>query len=148
MPTEVTVHNTNGQALAPNLYRFNQQDQTLSILQNGQFIVTFSDGTQQQKMAAEVYSYDFVRNIDLYHVTDELILTTQELPFEPAYVALESFGFEPVPVKATILNGQLHVTPKAEGLAILHLTGKTKKRLTFILKVKRLLDNGPFSVRG
>ena len=132
----MTVQNANGQPLASNFYNFNQQDQTLSISQNGQYIVTFSDGTQQQKMAADVYSYDFVRSIDLYHLTDELILTTQELPFEPAHVALESFGFEPVSVKATILNGQLHVTPKAEGLSILHLTGKTKKQRTFILKVK------------
>ncbi|QSB10206.1 S-layer homology domain-containing protein [Lysinibacillus fusiformis] len=146
VPTELTVHNTNGQALAPNLYSFNQQDQTLSILQNGQFIVTFSDGTQQQKMAAEVYSYDFVRNIDLYHLTDELILTTQELPFEPAYVALESFGFEPVPVKATILNGQLHVTPKAEGLAILHLTGKNEETAYLYIESKKIAGQWAFLV--
>ena len=73
----MTVQNANGQPLASNFYNFNHQDQTLSISQNGQYIVTFSDGTQQQEMAADVYSYDFVRGIDLYHLTDELILTAQ-----------------------------------------------------------------------
>ncbi|MEY2372406.1 S-layer homology domain-containing protein [Lysinibacillus capsici] len=146
MPAEVTVQNTNGQPLASNLYNFNQQDQTLSILQNGQFIVTFSNGTQQQKMAADVYSYDFVRSIDLYHLTDELILTTQELPFEPTHVALESFGFEPVPVKATILNGQLHVTPKAEGLAILHLTGKNDQTAYLYIESKKIAGHWAFLV--
>lgn len=97
-------------------------------------------------MAAEVYSYDFVRNIDLYHLTDELILTTQELPFEPAYVALESFGFEPVPVKATILNGQLHVTPKAEGLAILHLTGKNEETAYLYIESKKIAGQWAFLV--
>lgn len=146
MPAEVTVQNTNGQPLASNLYNFNQQDQTLSILQNGQFIVTFSNGTQQQNMGADVYSYDFVRSIDLYHLTDELILTTQELPFEPTHVALESFGFEPVPVKATILNGQLHLTPKAEGLAILHLTGKNDQTAYIYIESKKIAGHWAFLV--
>lgn len=146
IPTEVTVQNANGQPLASNFYNFNQQDQTLSISQNGQFFVTFSDGTQQQKMAADVYSYDFVRSIDLYHLTDELILTTQELPFEPAHVALESFGFEPVSVKATILNGQLHVTPKAEGLSILHLTGKNEETAYLYIESKKIAGQWAFLV--
>ncbi|MGR7910818.1 S-layer homology domain-containing protein [Lysinibacillus capsici] len=146
IPTEVTVQNANGQPLASNFYNFNQQDQTLSISQNGQYIVTFSDGTQQQKMAADVYSYDFVRSIDLYHLTDELILTAQELPFEPTHVALESFGFEPVPVKATILDGQLHITPKAEGLAILHLTGKDNETAYLYIESKKIAGQWAFLV--
>ncbi|EKU44944.1 S-layer protein, putative [Lysinibacillus fusiformis ZB2] len=146
MPAEVTVQNTNGQPLASNLYNFNQQDQTLSILQNGQFIVTFSNGTQQQKMAADVYSYDFVRSIDLYHLTDELIVTTPELPFEPTSVVLEDLGFEPASVKATILNGQLHVTPKAEGLAILHLTGSNDQTAYLYIESKKIAGQWAFLV--
>ncbi|MEK5487524.1 S-layer homology domain-containing protein [Lysinibacillus sp. FSL M8-0355] len=144
VPTEVTVQNMNGQALASNLYSFNQDDQTLSISKNGQFIVTFSDGTQQQKMAADVYAYDFVRGIDLYHLTDELTLSTPVLPFEPASVALEVFDFEPAPVKATILNGQLHVTPKTEGIAILHLTGKNEETVYLYVESKKIAGQWAF----
>lgn len=144
VPTQITVQDTNGQALASNLYSFNSNDQTLTILKNGQFIVTFSDGDHQQKMAADVYAYDFVRSIDLYHLTDELTLTTQELPFEPASVAIEDLGFEPASVKATILNGQLLVTPKAEGTAVLHLTGKNGETAYLYIESKKFADQWAF----
>ncbi len=137
VPTQVTVQNANGQALASNLYNFNTTDQTLSILQNGEFIVTFSDGEHQQKMAADVYSLDLVRYIDLYHFTDELTLTTQALSFEPASVALEDLGFEPASVKATIVKGQLLITPKAEGSAVLHLTGKNGETEYLYIETKK-----------
>lgn len=49
----------NGQELPSNLYSVHQNDQTLTILNDGQFIVSFSDGTTSAKRAADVYSYDF-----------------------------------------------------------------------------------------
>ncbi|WP_053484650.1 S-layer homology domain-containing protein [Lysinibacillus sp. FJAT-14745] len=126
VPTEVSIQTADGQALSPNLYSFKSTNNsaTLSIFKNGQYILTFTNGTQQQTMAADVDTYDFVRSIDLYQVTDELTFSSNKLSFEPTQVALEKFNSEPAAVKASIKEKNVNVTPLAEGPAILHITGK------------------------
>lgn len=75
IPTEVSIQTTDGQTLSPAAYEFktNNQSASISIFKNGQYLLTFSNGTQQQVMAAEVTTYDFVRSIDLYQIADELV---------------------------------------------------------------------------
>lgn len=130
-PTEVSIQTADGQALSSADYAFESTDNaaTLSIFKDGQYLLTFTNGTQQQEMAADVYMYDFVRSIDLYEITDQLTFTSDYLSFEPVQVALENLddSSDPthqVPVKAVIEGNTLHVTPLAEGNAVLHVTGK------------------------
>ncbi|MEB2279288.1 S-layer homology domain-containing protein [Lysinibacillus xylanilyticus] len=126
VPTKVSIQTADGQALSPELYNFKSTNNsaTLSIFKNGQYILTFTNGTQQQTMAADVNTYDFVRSIGLYQVTDELTFSSSDLSFEPTHVALEKFNSEPAAVKATIKDKKVNVTPLAEGTSILHITGK------------------------
>lgn len=128
VPTEVSIQTLDGQDLSPELYNFKSANNTatLSIYKNGQYIITFTNGTQQQIMVADVDTYDFVRSIDLYQVTmtDELTLSSKDLSFEPANVALEKLNAQPATVKASIKDNNVNVTPIAEGPAILHITGK------------------------
>jgi hypothetical protein len=126
IPTEVSIQTADGQALSPELYSFTSTNNTatLSIYKNGQYMLTFSNGTQQQMMAADVDTYDFVRSIDMYQITDELAFSSDDLSFEPTSVALEQLNFEPAAVKATIKENKVNVTPLAEGTSILHITGK------------------------
>ncbi|MDM5249299.1 S-layer homology domain-containing protein [Lysinibacillus sp. G4S2] len=126
VPTEVSIQTADGQALSPELYNFKSTNKTatLSIYKNGQYTLTFSNGTQQQTMVADVDTYDFVRSIDLYQITDELAFSNEDLSFEPTSVALEKLNFEPAAVKASIKENKVNVTPLAEGTSILHITGK------------------------
>lgn len=71
-------------------------------------------------------------------------MTTPELPFEPASVVLEDLGFEPASVKATILSGQLLVAPKAEGTAVLHLTGKNGETDYLYIETKKFAGQWAF----
>ncbi|QDP99332.1 S-layer homology domain-containing protein [Lysinibacillus fusiformis] len=131
VPTEVSIQTADGQAVSSDLYALETKNNetTLSIFKNGQYLLTFTDGTQQQTMAADVYTYDFVRSIDLYELSNDLTFTSEDLSFEPINVVLEDLndGSDPaykIPVKATIVGSTLNVTPLAEGTAILHITGK------------------------
>lgn len=126
IPTEVSIQTADGQALSPELYSFTSTNNTatLSIYKNGQYMLTFSNGTQQQMMAADVDTYDFVRSIDMYQITDELAFSSNDLSFEPTSVALEQLNSEPAAVKASIKENKVNVTPLAEGTSILHITGK------------------------
>ena len=130
-PTEVSIQTGDGQELSSDDYALETKDNvtTLSIYKDGQYLLTFTNDTQQQTMAADVYTYDFVRSIDLYEITDELTFTSDDLTFEPVQVALEGLddSSDPthkVPVKAVIEGNKLNVTPLAEGNAVLHVTGK------------------------
>lgn len=130
-PTEVSIQTADGQALSSDSYALETKDNgtTLSIFKDGQYLLTFTNGTQQQIMAADVYTYDFVRSIDLYELTDELTFTSDYFTFEPVQVALEDLddGSDPtykVPVKAVLDGNKLIVTPLAEGNAMIHVTGK------------------------
>jgi len=126
IPTEVSIQTADGQALSPELYSFTSTNNTatLAIYKNGQYMLTFSNGTQQQMMAADVDTYDFVRSIDMYQITDELAFSSDDLSFEPTSVALEQLNYEPAAVKASIKENKVNVTPLAEGTSILHITGK------------------------
>lgn len=126
IPTEVSIQTADGQALSPELFSFKSTNNTatLSIYKNGQYMLTFSNGTQQQMMAADVDTYDFVRSIDMYQITDELAFSSDDLSFEPTSVALEKLNYEPATVKASIKENKVNVTPLAEGTSILHITGK------------------------
>ncbi|MGN4124464.1 S-layer homology domain-containing protein [Lysinibacillus sphaericus] len=131
IPTEVSIQTADGQALSSALYALETKNNatTLSIFENGQYLLTFTNGTQQQTMAADVYTYDFVRTIDLYELSNDLSFTSEDLSFEPTNVVFEDLndGSDPaykVPVKATIEGSTLKVTPLAEGPAVLHITGK------------------------
>jgi len=126
VPTGVSIQTADGQTLSPELYSFKSSNNsaTLSIHKNGQYILTFTNGTQQQTMAADVDTYDFVRSIDLYQVTDELPFSSSDLSFEPTSVALEKLNPGPAAVKASIKDKKVIVTPLTEGPAILHISGK------------------------
>lgn len=131
VPTEVSIQTADGQAVSSDLYALETKNNetTLSIFKNGQYLLTFTNGTQQQTMAADVDTYDFVRSIDLYELSNDLTFTSEDLSFEPINVVLEDLndGSDPaykIPVKATIVGSTLNVTPLAEGTAILHITGK------------------------
>lgn len=131
VPTDVSIKTADGKALAKDAYAFEVKDTvtTLSIFKNGKYLVTFTDGTHQKTMAAEVYSYDFVRMIDLYEISNHLTFTADDLSFEPTKVTFEDLSdvWEPnyqVPVTATIEDGKLTVKPVTEGPAMLNVTGK------------------------
>ncbi|MGE7112008.1 S-layer homology domain-containing protein [Lysinibacillus sp. NPDC047702] len=142
IPTEVSIQTTDGQALSPAEYEFktNNQSASISIFKNGQYILTFSNGNQQQVMAADVTTYDFVRSIDLYQITDELVFSSDQLKFEPKSVALEKLDLEPTAVKAIIEDNQVKVTPLAEGTAILHITGKNGETVYLYIEFAKIDD--------
>lgn len=131
MPTDVSIQTIDGDTLSSDLYTFEvkEEEVLLSIFENGEYFLTFTNGTQQQTMAADVYTYDFVRMIDLYELANEVVFTKEDFTFEPVSVVFEDLndGSEPaykVPVKAVIQDGNIIATPLAEGPAILHVTGK------------------------
>ncbi|WP_053582808.1 S-layer homology domain-containing protein [Lysinibacillus contaminans] len=138
VPTDVSIKTTDGQALSKDAYAFEVKDKvtTLSIFENGEYKVTFTAGTRQQTMIADVYSFDFVRMIDLYEVTNQVTFTADDLALEPKSVMFKDLSDEwdtdyKVPVKATIQNGVLLVTPISEGPALLKVTGNDGK-ITYI----------------
>ncbi|MFJ7949946.1 S-layer homology domain-containing protein [Lysinibacillus sp. NPDC096418] len=138
VPTDVSIKTADGKVLASDKYAFEVKDKvtTLSIFENGEYTVTFTDGTLQQTMVAEVYSYDFVRMIDLYEVANQVTFTADDLVLEPKSVMFKDLSDEwdtdyKVPVKATIQDGVLIVTPVSEGPALLKVTG-TNGETTYI----------------
>ena len=146
-PTEVSIQTADGQALSSDSYAFDTKDNvaTLSIFKDGQYLLTFTDGTQQQTMAADVYTYDFVRSIDLYEITNELTFTSDYFTFEPVQVALEDLDdssdpIHKVPVKAVIHGNKLIVTPLAEGNAVLHVTGKNGETAYLNVEFMKIAD--------
>lgn len=142
IPTEVSIQTADGHALSSADYEFKTDNKSasISIFKNGQYLLTFSNGTQQQVMAAEVTTYDFVRSIDLYQIADELVFSSDQLSFEPKNVALEKIDLESPAVKATIEDNRVKVTPLAEGTAILHITGKNGETVNLYIEFTKIAD--------
>lgn len=142
VPTEVSIQTADGQALSPELYSFKSSTNsaTLAIHKNGQYILTFTNGQQQQTMAAVVDTNDFVRGIDLYQITDELTISSGDLKFEPTSVALEKIFPGPATVKASIKDKKVYVTPLAEGPAILHISGKNGETAYMYIEYQKIAN--------
>ncbi len=142
VPTGVSIQTADGQALSPELYSFKSSTNsaTLAIHKNGQYILTFTNGQQQQTMAAVVDTNDFVRGIDLYQITDELTISSGDLKFEPTSVALEKIFPGPATVKASIKDKKVYVTPLAEGPAILHISGKNGETAYMYIEYQKIAN--------
>ncbi|WP_143114837.1 hypothetical protein [Lysinibacillus sp. FJAT-14222] len=94
----------------------------------GNIWLTFTNDTQQQMVAADVDTYDFVRSIELYRITDELMFSSDDLSFEPAAV------------KASMKENKVNVTSLAEGPAILHITGKNGETAYLYINFLKITD--------
>ena len=134
IPTDVSIKTADGRTLTSDEYAFEVKDKvtTLSIFKNGEYSVIFTNGTLQQKMIADVYSYDFVRLIDLYEIANQVTFTADDIALEPKSVMFKDLSDEwdtdyKVPVKATIQDSILTVTPISEGPALLKVTDNNGK---------------------
>ena len=145
VPKDVTIKTVDGQALPRDKYAFEIKDgvASLSIFENGEYILTFPGGVDQRTMVAEVYSFNFVRMIDLFEISNQITFKSTSFPFVPTKVTFEDLSdvWDPnykVPVTATIDDGKLTVKPLTEGPALLNVTGKNGQTAYVYIEFRKI----------